>query len=180
MSFKCPVQKDPIKYAKNLAILQKTKIVHITDYESDEPVHTTQFLAALGRMKDAKQGGKQINYVLGYSNLTFELWMILHMADCNGSLSHRRQYLGSLNRAYSEDFEDLKQYKHENNFKRILKKLTLENVKTAISRAEGIMRRNHENGYTPVEYKGFTYYRENPSLSIWEHIRMILSDCGLL
>jgi hypothetical protein len=183
VSFVCPIQKDPVKYARSLTILQKTKIVHVTDYESDEPVHTTQFLTALSRMrevaKDARYG-KKISYVLGYSNLTFELWMILHMTDCNGPLSYRHQYLSPLNRAYGEHFEDLEQYKHEDNFKRILRKLTLENVKAAITRAEGIMRRNPESGYTPVEYKGFSYYRENPSLSVWEHIRGILSDCGLM
>jgi hypothetical protein len=183
VSFACPIQKNPLKYARSVPILQKTKIVHMTDYESGEPVHTTQFLTALERMKEVRKNaryGRKINYVLGYSNLTFDLWVILHMADCNGPFTYRHQYIDPINRAYEERFENMDQYKHEDNFKRLLRKLTLENVKDAISRAETIMRRCRENGYTPVEYKGFSYYRENPSLSIGEHIKVILSDCGLL
>ncbi len=183
VSFVCPIYKDPLKYARSLPILQKTKIVHVTDYESDEPIHKAQFITAIDRMREAAKDakyGKKISYVLGYSNLTFELWMILHMADCNGALPYRHQYIDPLNRAYGERFENLDQYKHEDNFKRILRKLTLENVKAAISRAERIMWRNLENGYTPVEYKGYSYYRENPSLSIWEHVKSILIECGLL
>lgn len=30
------------------------------------------------------------------------------------------------------------------------------------------------------QYKGYTYYKENPSLAAWEAIEKILIDCGLL
>lgn len=180
VSIDCFVQKDPLKRAKSISITQETKITHMMDYESDEPVHTERFTTALSRMKASQNLGKQIKYTLGYSNLTFELWMILHKANCNGPLPHRDQYLEPLNRAYEENFKNLKKYKHENDFKRILRKLSLENAKDAVMRAESIMQRNQENGYTQVEHKGFSYYRENPSLSIWESIKVILSDCGLL
>jgi hypothetical protein len=152
----------------------------VADYESSEPVHTIQFTTMLDRMKMAKKQGKQIKYMLGYSNFSFELWMVLHKADCNGPLVNRDKYLTPINRAYDENFENLKQYKHEDNFKRVLRKLSLGNVKDAVSRAESIMRRNRENGYALVEYKGYSYYHENPSLSVWESIKSILFDCGLL
>lgn len=29
------------------------------------------------------------------------------------------------------------------------------------------------------QYKGYKYYKENPSLAIWEAIEKILKDCGL-
>ena len=131
-------------------------------------------------MKEAQNTGKNIKYNLGYSNFTFELWMILHKADCNGSLMHRRQYLMPLNRAYGENFENLDQYKHENNFKRVLSKLTLDNVRQAVRRAKVIMRKNEEMGYRLQEYKGYRYYKENPSLSLWEQIERILRDCKVL
>jgi hypothetical protein len=174
------VQKDPLARAKGLTILGKTKITHIFDRESEEPVHVTQFQTTLDRMKMAQTVGKSITYSLGYSNFTFELWMILHKADCNGSITHRSQYLVPLNRAYNENFENLDHYKNEDNFKRVLNKLSLTEVKAAIRRAKLIMQRNAENDYVQQQYKGYKYYKENPSLSVGEIVEEILKECTLL
>jgi len=136
------IQKDPLAHAKGLNVLGKTKVTHIFDKESEENVHVIQFQKTLERMKEAQKIGKNITYNLGYSNFTFELWVILHKANCNGALTHRNQYLALLNKAYDEKFENLAQYKHENNFKRILRKLSLAEVGMAIQRAKLIMQRN--------------------------------------
>lgn len=174
------VQKDPLARAKQLTIVDKTEITHLVDYESEEPIHIQKFITTLDRMKAAQNLGKGIKYMLGYSNFTFELWMILHKADCNGALDHRQQYLAPLNRAYGEHFENLRQYKYEDNFKRILGKLTLENVREAIRRSRAIMKRNQEAAYSIQPYRGYKYYKENPSLSIYESIEKILKTCELL
>lgn len=176
----CKIQKDPLSRAKGLTILGKTEITHIFDRESEEDVHVKQFQTTLDRMKMAQNIGKSITYHLGYSNFMFELWMILHKADCNGSLTHRSKYLASINKAYGENFENLDQYKHEDNFKRVLKKLSLAQVGDAVRRAKLIMQRNAEAGFFPQQYKGYKYYKENPSLTIWEIIEKILSECELL
>ena len=173
------IQKDPLKRAKSMNVLSKVEITHIFDYESHEEVHATEFKETLDSLKKASQLGKEIKYNLGYSNFTFELWMVLHKADCNASFSHRRQYLDPINRAYNENFENLDQYKHENNFKKLLGAISLQEVKAAIERAKAIMQRNVANGYVLQQYKGYQYYRENPSLSIWQSIEKILKDCGL-
>lgn len=131
-------------------------------------------------MKNAQTMGKNVIYHLGYSNYTFELWMILHMTDCNGTLSHRRDYLPLINRAFNEHFENLNQYKSEANFKRILNKLTLDHVRQAIVRSKNIMQRNKLSGYIVQQYKGYQFFNENPSLSIWEIIEQILMDCSLI
>ena len=123
---------------------------------------------------------KNIKYLLGYSNFTFELWIILHKAECNGVLAHRRQYLVPLNRAYNENFENLDQYKHKDNFHRVLGKLSLNDVREAIRRANSIMQNNETNELVLKQYKGYRYYEANPSLSIWEHVQKILADCRLL
>ena len=39
--------------------------------------------------------------------------------------------------------------------------------------------RKIENGYVLQEYKGYRYYKENPSLAIWEVIERVLVECGL-
>ena len=174
------VQKDPLSYAKRIPIVEKTEITHIFDYESGEPVHRQQFLTTLERMKQAEHIGKDITYRLRYSNFTFELWMILHMTYCSRALTHRRQYITLINNAYQEQFENLDQYKHEKNFKRILGKLSIEHVKMAVRCAKAIMEKNEESDYVLQQYKGYQYYNENPSLPIWKIIERILKDCKLI
>lgn len=174
------IQKDPLARVKGMTLLEQTEITHVFDRESEDSIHTKQFQETLDRMSDAEQLGKDINYKLGYSNFTFELWIILHKADCNGAKTNRKQYLSDLNKAYGEKFEDLNEYKRENDFKRILKKITIEDVISAVRRAETIMKRNEESGYRLQQYKGFSFYKENPSLSVWEIVREILSECGII
>ena len=131
-------------------------------------------------MKKAEKIGKQIKYKSGYSNFTFDLWIVLHMIECNASFSHRKQYITPINQAFGEKFANMDEFKEENNFKRCLKKMNLSNVISAIERSKKIMQRNNENGYKLCEYKGYKYYRENPSLAVWESIEKILKDCELI
>ena len=174
------IKKALLARVKGMTLLEQTEITHVFDRESEDSIHTKQFQETLDRMSDAEQLGKDINYKLGYSNFTFELWIILHKADCNGAKTNRKQYLSDLNKAYGEKFEDLNEYKRENDFKRILKKITIEDVISAVRRAETIMKRNEESGYRLQQYKGFSFYKENPSLSVWEIVREILSECGII
>jgi len=174
------IQKNPLKWAKAMPILSPIEITHVYDYESNEEVHTKQFHETLDLLKETSKLGKQIKYKLGYSNFTFELWIVLHKTNCTGSLMHRRQYLEPINRAYDENFSSLAEYKSEVNFKRVLGKISLNEVKEAVERSKDIMQRNADNGLVLQQYKGYKYYRENPSLLIWESIEKILGDCGLL
>ncbi len=61
-----------------------------------------------------------------------------------------------------------------------LNQLTLENVKSAITRSKKIMENNIKNGYVEKQVHGFRYYSENPSLTLWQSVEQILSDCKLL
>jgi hypothetical protein len=178
-SFDCKIQKDPLSRAKGMSVLGKTEIFHIFDRESEEQVHVQQFETTLRRMKEAQGIGKTIKYSLGYSNFAFDLWMVLHKADCTGSLSYRHQYLGPINRAYQEHFSDMDEYKKENNFKRLLTKLTLDDVCTAIKRADRIMEMNRENGWLEQNFCGYKYYTVNPSLSIGEVVKSIFTECKI-
>lgn len=57
---------------------------------------------------------------------------------------------------------------------------TLEDVIKAVERSEKIMGNNVASGYVLQRYKGFSYYKENPSLAVWEAIKKILKDCKLI
>lgn len=180
ISIDCPVKKNLLKHAKSLTVTRKIEAYHFFDYESDEEIHGQRFKDAMDNMKKAQNLGKQIVYKSGYSNFTFDLWIILHKIDCNSSFVHRKQYITAINRAYDEKFQDMKEYKEEDNFKRCLKKLQLSNVNDAIRRAKNIMQKNEDSGYVLHYYKGYKYYKENPSLAVWEAIEKILTDCKLI
>lgn len=172
--------KNPIKRAKSITVTRKIEIYHFFDYESDEQIHVQRFLNTMDDMKRAEELGKQIKYKSGYSNFTFDLWIILHMTDCYSSYVDRSKYITLINRVFKENFQSMAEYKEENNFKRCLKKMDLSSVIDAINRARKIMKRNRENGYTFYKYKGYRYYKENPSLASWQAIEKILLDCKLI
>lgn len=181
VSIVAKVQQSPKKYSKTVNPISTPMVTHICDYESNEEVHVTKFKNILSELKEANSTkGRKFKYALGYSNFTFELWMVLHKQSCNGSLTNRTQYLPHVNKAYSEKFENLDQYKHEDNFKRCLNKLSLNDVKEAIKRSEKIMENKVANGEHQEQYKGFTYYKDNPALTICESVKSIFAECGLI
>ena len=180
VKFITKVEKDPVSFIKKLVIQKKTTIWHLSDIEgsSDDQIQTVH--NTLGRLKDAKGLGKSIIYKWGYSNLSFDLWMILHKQNCNAELTDVGKYLTHINRVFDEHFESMKEYKEEDNFKRCLGKLTFPEVLIALSRAKAIMQRNERDGYQLAQFKGYRYYIHNPSLDLWQPVETILSDCALL
>ena len=74
----CKIQKDPFARVKRMKIVRKTEITHLFDYESGEEEYEREFKTVIDRMREAESSGKDIQYRIGYSNFTFELWMILH------------------------------------------------------------------------------------------------------
>lgn len=179
VKFLIKTEKSPIKYVRGLSIIQRTNVWHLCDYESADVEHTRQFTNTIDEMNRARKL-KQVTYHFGYSNFAFDLWIILHRKPCNGAKCHRRQYITEINDAYNKKFEDMHQYKHEDNFKKCLSILTLNDVKCAITRAKNIMQNLRNNGLVMQKYKGYTYYKENPSLAVHEIIEKILTDCQLI
>lgn len=180
VSFDCQIQKNPLKRAKALTVTSKTILYHLSDYESDEPIHVQNFITIMDNMKKVSKLGKQIKCVFGYSNLTFDLWIILHKTNCNAFQTHRKHYIEPINQVFDEKFENMDEYKHEKNFKRILSKISLDDVKCAINRAKMIQKSNFERGYTLHQYKGYKYYKENPSLELGSIFELIFKECEIL
>ena len=180
VKFKTEVQKDPVSYAKKLTIQKRTTVWHISDIEGSTPSHVLSIENTLGRLKDAKNLGKAITYNWGYSNLSFDHWMILHKQNCNAEMSDVSKYLNHINRVFDAHFESMKEYKEEDNFKYCLGKLSFLEVFSAIERAKNIMKRNERDGYPLTQFKGYKYYMHNPSLDLWQPLEKILTDCGLL
>lgn len=174
------VQNDPISFVKNLVVPKRPTIWHLSDIEgsSDEQIQAVH--NTLGRLKAAKNLGKSVIYKWGYSNLSFDLWIVLHKQSCNAELNSVDSYLSRINDAFGTQFESLKKYKEEANFKHCLSQLCIDDVIAAVSKAKEIMQRNERDGYPLTYFKGYSYYIHNPSLDLWQPIEIILSDCGLL
>ena len=181
VSIVAKVQQSPKKYAKTVNAMSTPKITHICDYESNDDVHVNKFKRILSELNEANSTiGKKFRYDLGYSNFTFELWMVLHKNTCNGILTDRTKYLSHINKAYGEHFEVLDHYKRESDFKRCLSKLCIDDVRQAIHRSKRIMDYKVASGERKEQYKGFEYYKENPALTIWKSVEAILQECELL
>lgn len=69
-------EPNPMSYAKTVNRMTKPKVIHLCDVESNEPDEVKRFQAVLSELNEAKKE-KKIQYTLGYSNFTFELWMII-------------------------------------------------------------------------------------------------------
>lgn len=173
------VQQSPRSFYKGTNAKVTPEIMHICDVESTDKYHLDKFENILKEMKEAKRE-KNIQYHLGYSNFTFELWLILHKKDCFKEFVDRKQYLIPIQQCFGEKFEDLNHYKHESTFKRCLKKLTLNDVKDVAKRADTLTEQNIKNKKKMVKHREYDYYRDNPSLSIHEVVRRILEECGVM
>lgn len=175
------INKSIISRAKSISAPYKIKAFHICDYESNDDVHTKQFTKVLEDLKNVKKINKNINYKLGYSNFSFDLWMILHKKQQKGMVSHRKQYVDGINEAYNENFQFIDDYKEEKNFKRILSKITLEDVLTAVSNGNEIRKMNEQNSTVYYrKYGQFEYYTENPDVTVNECVEQILKECGAI
>lgn len=174
------VQKNPLKWAKAHTNLERSaKVFHVFDFEDEEKVHADSFKTTLSNMKKASSLGRGFKYVNAYSNLTFELWIVLHKGNCP-ICAYRTQYLKPINDLYEEKFESLDEYKHESNFKRILSKLSIDDVIAAVERAEALSQRAEKNNLRKMQHCGYEYYLDNPVTDLWIPVKEMLVSSGLL
>lgn len=179
VSFKIKVGLTPASMIKKVAIVSKSRFIHIFDIESSEDKHIKKVESHLKMMTDLVKGNKDIQYSLGYCNFSFELWMILHKRQFMTQLTDRKQYLKPINDLYHQKFESLKEYKEEQNFKKILAQLTLDDVIEAVKRADRITENNKK--YSKSQTFGrYEYFKDNPSLSLHEFIKEIFRQYKLM
>ena len=168
---------SPLKVVKKLPLLQPCIITSVFDVEEDTN-HKQHFENILKEMKQAEKLGKSIKYELAYSNIDFELWIILHKKDLFGNVGSKAQYLKSINQIFGTKFEALREYKTERNFSQILSKITLDDVKAAIARAEKITKQRMSEG-NPIRTCDYEWFDKNPALSVHNVVKKILSECGV-
>lgn len=169
---------SPSKITRKITFIQPCTITSVFDVEDSDTEHRNRFENTLKEMREATKLGKAITFDLAYSNIDFELWIILHKKDLFGNVGSKAQYLKSINQIFGTKFEALREYKEERNFKQILSKITLDDVKDAIGRAEKItgQRKSEDN---LIKTYGYEWFDKNPALSVHCIVKKILSECGV-
>ncbi len=154
------------------------RIQDIEDYGNDR---INKFKELLKSNKEAKKLFPKYNFYIGYSNYTFEVWMISHKAQVKTEID-RKNYYKQINKVYKKSFLDNDDYKHENNFGTILRDLKLDDViNKAIPECKRIRNYNIENNskFKKSDYN-FDYFLCNPDTSLHEFVEHILKSAGVI
>lgn len=154
------------------------RIQDIEDYGNDR---LQKFEALLKSNKEAKKMFPKFNFSIGYSNYTFEVWIIAHRANVRAE-ADRKNYYKQINSAYGKSFLDNDDYKHERNFKSLLDMLTLDDViNSAIPRCEQMRRSNVVNfSHVKRSAYNFDYFLNNPDTSLHEFVKQVLLTAGII
>lgn len=169
------------KRVKSIPAPFGAKAFHICDYESNASVHRKKFKHTLEQLNTYKQINSKVIYQLGYSNFSFELWMMIHKNKQNSFIAHRKNYIKGINKAFKEKFEFIDDYKKESNFKKkILSKIELEDVIRAVENGKEIRKMQEENGNKCKCYGKFKYFENAPDMTIHNCVEQILSDCEII
>lgn len=178
VSFDVRVGTNPVKHVKRLTITGKTIVTHLFDFECNDEDHINRFISTLKNMKEASKVGRTVTYNTGYTNLSFELWLILHKEKCNAPLISTAQYLPLINKIFNCSYQSPSEFKEQNNFECILNTLTLHDVKRAIVRAEEIFAKHQVENNCRTDH-GYKWTKETPALDIHLIIKEILKTAGL-
>lgn len=108
---------------------------------------------------------------IAYSNLNFDLWLLLHKKTFNKIVTNNNDYIVDIKKEYK--IEQKENIKKESNIDKILEQINLKDIMFAIKNADIIMDNKEEHNKTI--YENYVYYR-NPSLSIHEFLKGILGD----
>lgn len=179
VNFNIKTEISPENFIKSITFAYPINAFHICDYESNEKIHTDHFYKVLKELRNSKRLKDIKYYDLGYCNLSFELWMILHKIPYNKLQTNRTKYIKGINKAFSKKYKVLEEYKKEKNFKSILSKIELIDVKTAIMNAYYIRKNNDTNICEYKELYKFKYYIHNPDITLHNCVEIVLKTCGL-
>ena len=177
----------PSAFAKSNAgtftkdMLNDSIFCRIQDIEDYNDEHIKKFHLLLKSTKEARQRYKKISFIIGYSNFTFEVWILAHKAKVR-EIVDRAYYYQEINSAYNTAFINNDDYKHENNFKNLLKQLTLDDViHKAIPECKRFVEKCYsDNPALKRELYGFKYIHANPDTTLHDFIRSILEYAGLM
>ncbi len=181
----CPRKSSPLEFAKQTAYRTRDRnrnsllpYIHIQDIEDyHDEFHRAKFYKLIDEIRITERLYK-ISYALGYTNYTFELWMLLHVAKMDYQVQGRKAYLQPINKWFKKNYSSLDEFKRKTEFEKILNEfVTLDSVKLAVQRAEAIVLNNTVEHKSKEIYKGFAFFHDNPDLSLHNIIKLIFETC---
>lgn len=110
-----------------------------------------------------------------YSNLNFDLWLLLHKKQFRKTVTENDDYINEIRREYK--LGTTANIKTEDNINRMLSQIKIEDVKTAILNGQEIMNNKLESDKIYVK-RNFSYYN-NPSMSIHEFLAELFSELNI-
>lgn len=183
-------KKNPLSFAKsrNNVYCQKgskgagfIKYFHIQDIENYyDDFQKNKFYNLIDEIEETKKVCNISVYGLGYTNLSFDLWMVLHKYNLSYPVTDRYQYYKYINKGFKKSYKHMDDYKCESEFKSCLSQITLDDVIKAIELSKSI-KNKHKNDCDHLEtHNRFSFYRDNPDLTINDVVEEILIDCGVV
>ncbi|TYQ13206.1 UNVERIFIED_CONTAM: RloB-like protein [Acetivibrio alkalicellulosi] len=142
------------------------------DFKEEEFRRNIMICEQLQR-KSQKEKGKNVYHA--YSNVNIDLWFILHKEDFNRPVASNDAYITDVRRIYGLSHEV--NIKEKVTLDRILREITLKDVKQAIRRAEQIRKSKLESDCFMV---GNVACYGNPDFSLHDFLKIVLQDCGEL
>lgn len=147
--------------------------VAIFDFDFNQ-VEFERNIALCDRLNNTPRSKKKRrNIYHAYSNVNFDLWIILHKEDYNRQVSKNDAYINDVRRIYGLNPKD--NIKNEKTIKKILDQISLQEIKDAISRAEKIKARKIKEDVKKIE-KSLVY--SNPDFSIHKFLKRVLVESG--
>ncbi|MDE6387959.1 MAG: RloB family protein [Lachnospiraceae bacterium] len=114
--------------------------------------------------------------MLGYTNYCFDLWLILHKEDFFDGVNSQDDYAGKLRQVYG--LRRGANIKKKEQVELILEQIDIEDIKTAIVRAELIESINlaKEANKTPQNHE----YHDNPDTQMHNMLKVIFQKVGVI
>lgn len=154
---------EVVERASNVTIYDKgQQRVAIFDHDQKE----AEFRQALDKCK--------VNNVFSaYSNLCFDLWLILHKTRFTRCVNNTGQYAQTIREVYN--LPENADIKNEDVINQILAQLQLQDIRQAIQNAFVISKNNDGTGTPSFSEKSVQYY-PNPDLAVHLFVQKVLHD----
>jgi hypothetical protein len=152
--------------AGNITVYDTASQPRIALFDHDQK--DTEFGQALDKCKEKK-------VIPAYSNVCFDLWLILHKTRFERCVSQSGQYAQKIREIFNLPAEaDIKEAVV---MQRILDQIQLHDVQQAIENALIICRNNEETGEPRFTARSIRYF-SNPDLMIHQFVKKVINETG--
>lgn len=141
--------------------------------QADDDIRT--FETSLKKISKANKIRPGIRLILGYSNLFFEVWLLLHFTCFRKPENHACSYLKDLNRFFGLNCESIRAFKTDTVFHQALSRIGLKEIQVACKNARELDAWNVRSNCAS-KVSSIKYFKYNPSTSVHLIILKILKD----